>query len=218
MESLAAKSETLDAKERILDAAETEFARHGFGGAGMKAISANARVAQGLIHYHFGDKERLYEAVIERRSSRINSARVSALETVDFTAPRALADVFRAFFTPPLGSEGGGVGYARIFASLAVGMERDRALIQRCYDPTAKRFIKAIERASGGSGEDAAWTYLLALGALVSVVGRDERLERLSNGAANLDEEAVVVERLVRFAVGGLHEMLAKKEDEEKGP
>ena len=55
------------ARDRILDAAEEAFAADSFTGASMKAISLRAGVAQGLLHYHFDNKEGLYAAVIERR-------------------------------------------------------------------------------------------------------------------------------------------------------
>lgn len=197
------------ARDRILWAAETEFAQHGFSGTGMKAVATSAEVAQGLIHYHFKDKEGLYEAVIEQRSALINAGRISELDKLDLSSPNALTEVFMAFFTPPLGQEGGGATFARIFGALAVGLQRDRVLVKRYYDPTAKRFIAAIKAAAhGASDADAAWGYLLALGSLVAVVGRDDRLDRLSNGNATLAENAALVRRLTAFAVGGMQGLI----------
>lgn len=208
---------TPDARDRILDAAEAEFARLGYAGAAMKVVAAGADVAQGLLHYHFGGKERLYEAVIQRRSVLINDARRAALDRVDPGAPDAVEDVFRAFFAPPLGPEGGGAAYARIFAALAVGRERDRVLIERYYDPTAQRFIAAIRAAAPRADEGvAAWAYLLALGALVPVVGRDERLDRLSKGAATFGDADAIVERLVAFSAGGLRGLIGADEEKNK--
>jgi AcrR family transcriptional regulator len=54
-----------DTRSKILDAAREVFATRGFDGARMRAIAARARVNLALIHYHFGGKELLYEAVIE---------------------------------------------------------------------------------------------------------------------------------------------------------
>lgn len=204
MTEAARASETPDARERILDAAEQDFALHGFAGAGMKSVAAAAEVAQGLIHYHFGAKERLYEAVIERRAALINAGRLARLEAAEAEG-LTLRAVFRAFFAPPLGPEGGGAAYARIFATLGAGLDRDRALVARCYDETARRFIAAIRRAEPRAGEaEAAWAYILALGALITVIGRDGRLERLSAGAATTEPVEETVERLAAFAEGGL--------------
>lgn len=55
-----------DSRRRILDAAEKEFAAKGFAGARLDAVAKGARLKPGLIHFHFGDKQGLYAAVLER--------------------------------------------------------------------------------------------------------------------------------------------------------
>ena len=53
-------------KERLLEAAGEEFAAKGFDGATIRSISRRAGANVAAINYHFGDKERLYEAVLIR--------------------------------------------------------------------------------------------------------------------------------------------------------
>ncbi|MGI9273726.1 MAG: TetR/AcrR family transcriptional regulator [Endozoicomonas sp.] len=48
----------------ILKAAETEFARHGFGGATIQGIADQANLPKPNVLYYFGNKEELYEAVL----------------------------------------------------------------------------------------------------------------------------------------------------------
>ena len=76
MNNTATADHSVPARDRILDAAELTFSEDGFSGAGMKAIATRAEVAQGLLHYHFQNKEGLYAAVIARRAGDIrgNSA------------------------------------------------------------------------------------------------------------------------------------------------
>jgi AcrR family transcriptional regulator len=50
----------------LLRAGQTAFARHGFEGASLRKIAADAGVDPGLAAYHFGSKEALWTAVIER--------------------------------------------------------------------------------------------------------------------------------------------------------
>jgi AcrR family transcriptional regulator len=50
----------------LLDAALVEFARHGLAGARTSAIAARAGVNKQLISHHFGGKEGLYRALIDR--------------------------------------------------------------------------------------------------------------------------------------------------------
>lgn len=53
-------------RSAILNAAENEFARHGFEGTRTEAIAAQAGVTKAMIHYYFGSKELLYFAVLAR--------------------------------------------------------------------------------------------------------------------------------------------------------
>ncbi|HXJ22322.1 MAG TPA: TetR family transcriptional regulator [Polyangia bacterium] len=52
-------------REKILRAAITEFATHGFSGARVERIRQSARANTRMIYHYFGDKSRLYVAVLE---------------------------------------------------------------------------------------------------------------------------------------------------------
>ncbi|WP_037457249.1 TetR family transcriptional regulator C-terminal domain-containing protein [Skermanella stibiiresistens] len=61
----AAKARLREASEtRILDAAATVFARLGLSGATMAEIAREADTPTATIHYYFGTKHRLYQAVL----------------------------------------------------------------------------------------------------------------------------------------------------------
>jgi TetR/AcrR family transcriptional regulator len=53
-------------KAALLDAALIEFAAHGRGGARTSAIATRAGVNKQLISHHFGGKDGLYAALVER--------------------------------------------------------------------------------------------------------------------------------------------------------
>lgn len=55
-----------DTRERLLRAAELEFATQGLSGARVDVIARRARINKQLIYYHFGDKDSLYQSVLER--------------------------------------------------------------------------------------------------------------------------------------------------------
>ncbi len=55
-----------DPRERLIEAARQLFARDGFEAASVRDITAKAGANLGAITYHFGTKEALYHAVIER--------------------------------------------------------------------------------------------------------------------------------------------------------
>ena len=203
------RADSTSAQDRILDVAEAMFAEFGFAGASMKAISTSADVAQGLLHYHFINKEGLYAAVVARRSSLINTRRHQMLDAVDLVAPDALEQIFDALLRPPFSAELGGTVYARVFAMLAVGDSRDQALVTEHYDPMAKRFIAALQEVCpGASAETVVWAYTFSIGALVATVAHNGRPERLA-GADGLEPTDAVVRRIVGHAVGGFRAVIA---------
>jgi len=51
-------------RQRILDAATAEFARHGAAGARVDRIAAEAAINKAQIYTYFGSKERLFDAVL----------------------------------------------------------------------------------------------------------------------------------------------------------
>lgn len=60
-------------QQRILDAAEQEFSRHGLNGARMSAIAGLAQVTTASLHYYFENKENLYRAVLQRPVNEVQT-------------------------------------------------------------------------------------------------------------------------------------------------
>lgn len=210
MSNLAAKPTTASARDRILDAAEAAFSQDGFAGAGMKAIATGAGVAQGLLHYHFDSKDGLFAAVVARRAAAINAERRERLAAVDFAAPDALRQILDALLRPPLGPSGGGRDFARIFASLLVGGEREARAVTENYDATARAFIDALGRACPQATPlTLSWGYNLALGALSAAVARTDRPERLVGHTGHIADTEEVIGRLVAFCAGGISAAIA---------
>ncbi len=54
-------------RERILDAALTEFAAKGFAGARVDSIAARAKINKRMLYHYFGDKEGLFREVLRRK-------------------------------------------------------------------------------------------------------------------------------------------------------
>jgi AcrR family transcriptional regulator len=97
-------------KARILDAAEEEFARGGLLGARTEAIAANTGVTKAMLYYYYGDKEGLYQAVLERAVAR----RIAALQKVDLHSPAA-DEALRQFVSALLDESGHNQNLPAIF-------------------------------------------------------------------------------------------------------
>lgn len=57
-----------DKREQILDAAEELFSHHGFEGTSVRILAKKAEVNIAMISYYFGSKEKLFQAMVERRA------------------------------------------------------------------------------------------------------------------------------------------------------
>ena len=100
----------LETKTRILDAAERLFAEHGFSDTSMRDITTAADVNLAAINYHFGSKESLFIAVMERRTIPINRERIRRLDALEVdagTKPVTAENLVRAFLSPMLESRSG---------------------------------------------------------------------------------------------------------------
>ncbi len=87
---------TADIRERLIEAARQQFARDGYDAASVREITARAHANLGAITYHFGTKEALYHAVIERFAEPL-ADRLAAISQESGQPLDRLAAASRAF-------------------------------------------------------------------------------------------------------------------------
>jgi AcrR family transcriptional regulator len=85
-----------DPRERLIEAARLLFAAEGFDATSVRDITARAHANLGAITYHFGSKEALYHAVIERFAVPI-ADQIAAISTQTGPPLERLATAVRAF-------------------------------------------------------------------------------------------------------------------------
>lgn len=61
----------MDKKDHILEVAEELFAEHGFEGTSTRMLATKAGVNLAMISYYFGSKEKLFEEMVDRKTSGI---------------------------------------------------------------------------------------------------------------------------------------------------
>lgn len=66
---------------RIMDAAETLFARQGYEGSSLRQITRSAGVTEPALYNHFKNKRGLYEAVLDRALTPMSEAMSSHLQS-----------------------------------------------------------------------------------------------------------------------------------------
>jgi AcrR family transcriptional regulator len=206
-----------NASQEILDAAERVFALCGFEGASMRQIATEAGVAQALLHYHFGTKEKLFHAMFARRSEAINTERAARLENLFGSGGQghpSLADLIEALFRPTVefGHKGqSGNMFSRILAATAnADDERSRALVGTHYDAIAQRFIQSFRRVIPDlKPADAVWSYMFAIGIGMTMMASTGRAERLSGGICDDRDVDAIMARMVPFISGGIKALAA---------
>ena len=67
------KRDAAATRARIFEAASAEFAEHGVAGARVDRIAEAARANKARIYEYFGDKERLFETVLEEELHRLTT-------------------------------------------------------------------------------------------------------------------------------------------------
>jgi AcrR family transcriptional regulator len=145
----------LETRDRILDAAEELFAEQGVAATSLRAVTALAGVNLAAVHYHFGPKEALLEAVLERRLGPVNQDRLKRLDALEASArngPVALEDLLEAFFAPALVAVTQlgvpGRRLARLVARFHASEPEDlRALALEQFREVIERFSAAAVRA-----------------------------------------------------------------------
>lgn len=60
-----------DARAALLDAASRLFAAHGLEGVSIRRLAKEAGVTPAMVHYYFGNKRGLYEALLARTLARV---------------------------------------------------------------------------------------------------------------------------------------------------
>jgi AcrR family transcriptional regulator len=210
-------------KERILDAAERLFARHGFYGISVRDITEAAEVDVALVSYHFGGKRELFAAVFQRRAELLNPERLAMLEEVRRAALPGvppLEDIVNAFTYPLLErSARGGPGWKSYFALVAQvnnSPEWAPVLMTQHFDPLVEKFIAVLREALPGcSAREIYWGYQFLTGALTLTFAETGRIDTLSGGLCKSSDLDSVHERLAPYVAAGFRALCTRTKSPE---
>jgi AcrR family transcriptional regulator len=197
-------------RTRILQAAETEFADHGFDGASVRQIAMRAEVPVALINYHFGNKEGLYRSIFEMRAPMIVDQRIAGLRLADMEPERErkVEMIVKAVLVPNLHmrSTEKNSSYSRILArEVADPKSHNRKVIAEFFDPIAYRVIEALHKAMPDRTiEEINWGYQAMLGVMVYTMADTGRISRLSGGRCDPEDELATATHLVALMKAAL--------------
>ena len=93
----AGNGEKITSRGRIIAAAKTHFAAHGYEGASTRKIAEEVGVAQSLLLYHFETKDDLWKSVMDLMFAEYEVVLQSALDTENEDAADKLKAIIIAF-------------------------------------------------------------------------------------------------------------------------
>ncbi len=189
-----------DTKKNILDIAERHFAIFGFSGTSLRGIIKEAKVNVASVAYHFGSKEELFLAVIERFAAPVVQSQLEALSKLMMTPEVKIEDVLRTFYEPPI-TLVKGLGQEGETLSLFLGraqMEPEPvySLVDKNFSTCRNEYIKAFRQLIPGCQiADYQWDFEFMLSLIVCFLTRRNLIERRYNAGDSWDPDEAV-ERL----------------------
>jgi AcrR family transcriptional regulator len=212
------KGAGIDLKQTILDAAEGLFARHGFYGVTTRQVAAEAGVDTALIHYYFGAKRELFDAVFLRRAEILNRERMdsmAAYEAAD-AGKMTVEGIIEAFIDPLIErSLTGGPGWKNYFALVAQVNNTPAwggETMHRFFDPVVHQLVETIKRAMPQAEfSDLYWCYQFLTGSMTLALSETGRIDQLSDGLCHSSDLEAVRARLYAYCAAGLEAVIARR-------
>jgi AcrR family transcriptional regulator len=203
-----------DMRERILDAAEDHFSRHGFWGVTIREVAQEAKVDTALLHYYFKTKRGLFDAVFARRAEIVNRERIDSIDEYERMSGDSITaeGVINAFQQPILDRAAQGDQRWHNYFALIAQVNNTPAwggeTMARTFDPVIHRLIRALRKAlPDASEEDLYWSYHFLSGALTLTLSQTGRIDRLSNGLCKSSDFESIHRRMAPFIASGFERL-----------
>ncbi len=195
----------------IMDAAERLMAEHGVTGISIRAILADAGANTAALHYHFGSRDQLVEAILGRRGIAMDNRRremLLALEARD--APPDVRDIVGALVDPFLEILRRDGDAGRRFIRFLARLQFDRSTIHREVEdrhfPDIRKRLAAmlISACPHLAREELDRRVTMLLDTMFYSLGNADLMAGEWSGEAHQDALAEYAESLKSFLAGGL--------------
>ena len=197
-----------ETRERVLDVAERLFADSGFVSTSLRDITNEAGVNLAAVNYHFGSKEALLVAILERRIRPVNNQRIALLDDLESRSANGgptLEEIVTAFVSPPFQSAIGDDARRREILKLvgqlhSLANPDARKLFIRQFDEVRVRFTTSFQRALPGiDPEEVGRRVMYIVGAMTYIMSWGEQ-----SGHAPSQAPDLLLHSLISFATAGM--------------
>jgi AcrR family transcriptional regulator len=139
-------------RDRLLEAAERLIADRGFAATSVRAVCGDAGANVAAVHYHFGSKDALVDAVLARRMGDLAERRFEMLEPLERDAEPPTRAVVDALVRPlaefARDPHGPGRAYVRFLDALYGSEEHERIAVG--FAPQYERLAPVLARSLAG--------------------------------------------------------------------
>jgi AcrR family transcriptional regulator len=210
---VAIDATSADTKTRILDAGERLFVEHGFEATSLRSLTTAAGVNLAAVHYHFGSKEELFQAVLTRRLDPMNQERIDLLARVERESagrPLSCEKILFAMLIPALrlarDEKRGGKNFLRLVGrAYADPAPFIRHFLSAQYAVMIGRYKEAFLKALPHlSRQELTWRLHFVMGALSYTLAGTDALKLFAEATSTTDNDELLLQRLAPFLVAGL--------------
>lgn len=209
--AIHSRKSKITTQNKILNAAETLFAREGFEQTSLRQITQEAGVNLASVNYHFGSKKALIQAVVARYMNVFMPALEAQLKQLDDKPTITSLCVFASFKAPLLSltqvHKRGTEHFLRLLGfAYSETQGHLRRYTQSAFGDVLQHLLSLLHRANPRLTEqDMFWRLHFVLGATVFAQVSGQALIEIAQ--AEFDEKAdiqTVIEHLINFIAGGL--------------
>ncbi len=204
----------VDTKTRILDSAEKLFARDGFRNTSLRALTQLAEVNLASVSYHFGSKDALLQAVIERRLLPLNKIRSQKITEILTTAEQQnrqpdAEELLRAFIEPTLEFRDSSSGACDFISLIGRSLSEPDKTVRDCFLKLVMPTFQLLYAGLGKALPQLSPAILLArlqfiMGTLSHVMNMGAFNSLEDSAFPPPLEQEILIDQLIKFALAGL--------------
>lgn len=201
----------LETRERLIDAAEKLLAEKGFEGVSLRELTSAAGANLAAVHYHFGGKEGLIDAVLEGHMAPVNQERLRRLDQILARKKKpTVREVLEAFLEPLVERVLERDSRQRLFAQFMGRMMSEGACMipdeaVPMFQEMASKVVQALQAACPKLGEEEAYCRMkFAFAVMADAMMKDETFEQICQGKLSDWDWTHRYEEVLNFCVGGM--------------
>ena len=200
---------TIDTKTQILDVAERLMAEKGFSGTTLRNIVSEASVNLAAVHYHFGSKEELLRAVIQRIARPVVVRQLELLQQLkqQSNSP-AVEELLTALLVPPFEliaqDDNSRMVRWQFMGRCRAEPEPVQSIARGEFSASLEEFLDALQRAlPDQSRSQLTWKLDLAVASLIRVQTEAGKPQALLRSSQPQDIQYTIAS-LVKFLAAGM--------------